>query len=117
MKLGRTCAEWALDIWCDGDIEPLKAYFEFDAVAAPHGPPLVEIDMPASVSCNTPVELEAITTDPQGDHLPVRWEVDGVLLAPSVDEIEIDTSHTIRAMVRDVRGATATDEHAITCTP
>jgi hypothetical protein len=43
--------------------------------------------------------------------------VDGVLLSASVDEIEINTSHTIRATVRDLRGATTIDEHAITCTP
>ena len=73
--------------------------------------------MPASVTCSSMVELEAITADPQGDHLPVRWEVDGVLLSSTVDEIEVHTSHTIRATVHDLRGATTTDEHAITCTP
>lgn len=63
------------DIWCDGDIKLLKAYFEFDAVAAPHGPPTVEIDMPGTVTCSSAVALEALAADLRGTTYPRggRW--------------------------------------------
>jgi hypothetical protein len=104
------------DVLCGLKIKPIKAWLGFQSNAAPHGPPNVSIDMPSSVTCSTVVSLDAVTSDPEGDHNPTRWEVDGVLLESSVTCIKVNEAHTIRAIVEDVRGATKTDTHVITCT-
>jgi hypothetical protein len=104
------------DIWCDGELKPMEAVFSVNRAWNPQGPPSVTIDMPSSVTCGANEELDANVTDPQSDAGPVRWEVDGVLLDTSVDAIDVDTTHEIRAIVRDARGATDIDTHTITCT-
>lgn len=102
---------------CNGEVEPMKAWLTFSAVTATAQPPTLALDLPSTVTCGTVVDLEAITADPDGDHEEPRWIVDGVLLAPDVHAIEVNTGHDIVAVVRDGRGAATTDTHSISCTP
>jgi hypothetical protein len=99
-----------------GEVKPLKAWVELQSVSAPHGPPTVSINMPSTVTCSTVVNLVASAGDPEGDHGPVTWFVDGVLMDSSVMSIDITEPHTIQAIVRDARGATTTATHEIDCT-
>ena len=113
--LGTGGAGVVVHVPCGGETKEVKSWFTLQSTTPLHGPPLVSIDMPSIVTCGTNVTLAATTADPDGDHEPTRWEVDGVLLDTSVTSIQIDESHLIRAIVRDARGATTTDEHLIDC--
>jgi phage baseplate assembly protein gpV len=62
------------------------------------------------------VDLDVDASDVEYDIASVRWEVDGVLLDGSVEELEINAAHDIRVTVRDARGATTVDTHEIVCT-
>lgn len=103
-----------LAIGCHGT-EPIKAWLTFETDAVVAQPPALAIDMPSSVSCGTRVPLSALATDPDDDYGPTRWIVDGVLMASSETEIALWEPHDVVAVVRDARGATATDTHTITC--
>src|SRR5690606_17642878 len=100
-----------------GQHEPMKAWFELTEGAAVGSPPTASIDMPSSVTCGTIVDLDVDTADVENDIASVRWEVDGVLLDGSLDELEVSAAHEVRVLVRDARGATTVDTHAIACTP
>lgn len=104
-----------LQVDCGPEIKPLEAWFDLDAETATEQPPLVEIDMLGTVTCNTPVDLAADAGDPDGDLASVRWEVDGVLLESSATTLLVTQPHQIKAIARDDRGATTTDTHMITC--
>jgi hypothetical protein len=101
---------------CNGQLEPMIAWLVLADASVTGSPPSASIDMPSSVGCGTSVDLDVDASDPDDDIARVRWEVDGVLLDDSLDSIEINAAHEIRVIVRDARGATTTDTHAITCT-
>lgn len=104
-----------VDVPCAGETKQIKSWFTVEATGALHGPPTVSIDMPSTVTCGASVNLVASAADPQGDHEPTRWEIDGVLLDASVGSIQVNQTHTLRAIVRDSRGATTVDTHSIEC--
>lgn len=108
--------ELYFDVPCNGQQEPMKAWFELTEGAVIGSPPAASIDMPSSVACGTLVDLDVDTSDVESDIASIRWEVDGVLLDGSLDEMEVNAAHLIRAIVRDARGATTVDVHAIDCT-
>jgi hypothetical protein len=105
------------DVPCNGQLEPMKAWLELNEGITIGTPPMASIDMPNSVTCGTMVDLDADVSDVDSDVSSVRWEVDGVLLDASLDELEITAAHELRVLVRDARGATTLDTHSIGCTP
>jgi len=78
-------------------------------------PPVVTNTTSATGTCGTYRSLTATTSDPNGDAGPVRWRVDGVLLAPGTVRMLVTRGHTLEAIVRDGRGATTTARKVITC--
>ena len=105
------------DLQCNGQIEPMKAWLDFSSSSAEEQPPSITVDMPSSVTCGATVDLDETISDPDGDAGTVEWELDGVLLSPSVTQIEVDEHYDITATVRDARGGSGTDDHEIDCTP
>lgn len=80
-------------------------------------PPTVSITMPSSTTCGDREGFSATTSDPDNDIVSTRWYVDDVLMDAGESYVYFNSDHDIRAVVRDARGATATDEVTITCTP
>ena len=78
-------------------------------------PPTLTITTPSQVTCGQTTNLTANASDPDGDLDTVRWYVDDVLLAPTVSSLVFTEAHTLRAVARDDRGATTTDEIQISC--
>jgi hypothetical protein len=70
----------------------------------------------ATGTCGAPRALTATISDPNGDAGPMRWKVDGVLLAPGTSTMVVTGSHTLEAVVRDARGATTTAKKVVSCT-
>lgn len=109
--------EFYFDVPCNGQREPMKAWFELMESTTIGTPPAASIDMPSSVTCGTTVDLDVDASDVENDIASIRWELDGVLLDGSLDEIEVNAPHQVRVVVRDARGATTVDAHVIDCTP
>lgn len=116
----------ALEIPVIGNVTPcmndghIEAEGTFDIVlkitAGPvEAPPSVEIDIPSTVTCNTPVELDASVTDPDDDLSSVRWYVDDQLIAASTTSLTFTQGHDVRVVARDVRGAATTATKTISC--
>lgn len=78
-------------------------------------PPVVTNTTSATGTCGAPRALTATVSDPNGDAGPVRWKVDGVLLAPGTSTMVVTGSHTLEAVVRDARGATTTAKKVVSC--
>ncbi|MCX4246706.1 Ig-like domain-containing protein [Paraliomyxa miuraensis] len=78
-------------------------------------PPSITINVPSEVSCPSDVELDATATDPDGDLDSVRWFVDDVLISASTTDLEFTTSHELRAVARDSRGAATTAVKSVNC--
>jgi len=78
-------------------------------------PPTVDITMPSSTTCGHRETFTATTSDPDGDIVSTRWYVDDVLMDAGETFVYFNSAHDIRAVVRDSRGATTTDEVTITC--
>lgn len=87
----------------------------FSAQATLGEPPTVAITMPSSTTCGHRETFSATTNDPDNDIVSTRWYVDDVLMDAGETYVYFNTDHDIRAVVRDARGATATDEVTITC--
>ncbi len=101
---------------CGDELVDVTAKWYLDGVAAPDGPPYVDsIDIAAGIECPDMVALEATVADPDGDVDSVRWVVDGVLIAESIEEIEFTEGHTVTAIVTDMRGATHRKSKEIAC--
>lgn len=78
-------------------------------------PPGVVNTTATTGTCGASRPLTATVSDPNGDAGPLRWRVDGVLLAPGTTSIMVNTPHSIEAVVRDARGATTTAREAVSC--
>lgn len=87
----------------------------FSAAGTVGEPPTVDITMPSSTTCGNRETFSATTSDPDSDIVSTRWYVDDVLMDAGESYVYFNTAHTVRAVVRDSRGATATDEVTITC--
>ena len=79
-------------------------------------PPVVTNTTSATGTCGAARALTATVSDPNGDAGPVRWKVDGVLLAPGTSTMVVTGMHTLEAVVRDDRGATTTGKKVVSCT-
>src|SRR5690606_6324401 len=71
-------------------------------------PPTISIDNTSPISCPTSVPLSATASDPDGDLVGVRWYVDDVLMSSSTTAVGFTTSHELRAVASDARGARTT---------
>ncbi len=71
-------------------------------------PPVVKNTTAHGGACGEPRLLTASVSDPDDDAGPVRFRVDGVLLAPGTSRMIVSGPHTLDAIVRDARGATTT---------
>lgn len=78
-------------------------------------PPVVTNTTSATGTCGAARALTATVTDPNGDAGPLRWKVDGVLLAPGTSTMVVTGTHTLEAVVRDARGATTTGKKVVSC--
>lgn len=78
-------------------------------------PPAVTNTTSATGTCGVSRALTAMVTDPDSDASPVRWRVDGVLMAPTTSSIVVTETHTIEAIARDARGATTTVTKEVSC--
>lgn len=78
-------------------------------------PPSVTNTTSATGTCGVARALTATVSDPDSDAGPVRWRVDGVLLAPGTNSMMVTEAHTLEAIVRDLRGATTTSTKEVSC--
>ena len=78
-------------------------------------PPVVTNTTATTGTCGGARALTATVSDPNGDAGPVRWRVDGVLMAPGTSTILVTGSHTLEAVVRDSRGAMTTAKKVVSC--
>jgi hypothetical protein len=103
--------------WGQDDI-PVEGTFEIvlDLIGGIEAsPPEIEIDIPATVSCPSNVDLDAIASDPDDDLDTVRWWIDDVLMSASTTSVTFTQGHTVRAVAYDERGAATTATKTITC--
>jgi hypothetical protein len=103
--------------WGQDDI-PVEGTFEIVldlAGGIEASPPEIEIDIPATVSCPSNVDLDAIASDPDDDLDTVRWWIDDVLMSASTTSVTFTQGHTVRAVAYDERGAATTATKTITC--
>lgn len=90
----------ALDVPCNDSTATILAKF---TIADPGNgtalgkPPVVTNTTAATGTCGAMRALAASVTDPNGDAGPVRWRVDGVLLAPGATSMIVSTPHTVEA--------------------
>ena len=78
-------------------------------------PPVVTNTTATTGDCGRDRALTASVSDPDADAGPVRWKVDGVLMAPGTSSMIVTGTHTLEAVVRDSRGATTTARRQVTC--
>lgn len=101
--------------------EPFTVIATIDLVTKSTGPkespPAVSIDVPSSVTCSVPTTLASTSSDPDGDVDDVRWYVDDELVHAGTTALTWTTSHELKAVVRDDRGAATTATKTVSCTP
>ena len=78
-------------------------------------PPLVAATTPPSVACGTTVQLTANVLDRDQDLVATRWFVDDVLLSKDTTQLVITTSHQLKVVAYDARGAATADMQEISC--
>lgn len=84
--------------------------------AAPiDAPPTISINNTSPISCPTSVTFSATASDPDSDLASVRWYVDDVLMSASTPGVTFTTSHELRAVATDARGARTTATKTIAC--
>lgn len=104
------------DVPCGGATIPVTAQFDLHNTATPASPPTVTINNASTAACPSVQTLSATASDPNGDLVtPVRWEVDGVRMAPGTSSIAFTRSHVLKAYGRDARGATTTKTKTVSC--
>ena len=105
------------DVPCGAGQLPVTASFDLATSGILERRPSVSIGIasPRSCSSSSSVFLAATASDGDGDLLPVRWEVDGVRVAPGVTSLPFTRPHTFRAIARDARGATTVATKSVTC--
>ncbi|MBV1856919.1 MAG: hypothetical protein KUG77_00810 [Nannocystaceae bacterium] len=114
-ELNRSYLELSARVPCNDSVASLDMALalELDGVTA--SPPLAEVTMPTTVTCENVLALSGSFSDPDGDLDEVRWFVDGVRLADSVSSITISEAHEIRAVAVDDRGAATSDSVQVGC--
>ncbi len=78
-------------------------------------PPAVTNTTATTDRCGRSRVLTAAVFDPNADAGPVRWKVDGALMAPGTSNMIVTGTHSLEAVVRDNRGATTTAKKVISC--
>lgn len=105
-----------LDAPCGGSTLPITLLIELRSAGTPSArPPTIEITTPTQVSCPGALVLHHDASDPDGDLASVRWYVDDVLISSAISTLPFTTSHVLRAVARDSRGATTAATKTVTC--
>jgi hypothetical protein len=103
------CGEGTADVMVEVDL--------VDASTVSH-PPEITMNLPGSASCPGHVTLDAMVSDPENDVESVRWRVNGHLMAPSVERVDIEASGTVFEVVAcDSRGGCVREEATVDCLP
>ena len=109
-------ASFGFDVPCGAGTLAVVAEIAWETTSIEDAPPTVELTMPSHVTCDgSNVALSANASDPDGDLDSVRFFVDGVLVAPLTTQIPFTGPHMVRAVARDERGATSSDEQLVAC--
>jgi dienelactone hydrolase len=105
-----------LDVPCNGEIATVKLWWGFSEDAVIAAPPIVDVDLPDTVSCPDELPLLLATgDDPDEDLASLEWIVDGVLMSETWPTIDFTQAHEITAVLRDERGAATSDTKTVTC--
>jgi hypothetical protein len=100
---------------CGEEAADVLVWWGYDTVDVEASPPSVEIEVPSTVECPSTVDLDISANDNEEDYAEKRWLVDGVLLADDIEQVEFTASHELTVILRDARGATASDTEVISC--
>lgn len=101
---------------CDETVSTVKLWWSFEEDQIVESPPNVGLSLPDTVDCPDDLELTLATgTDPDDDLASLEWVVDGVLMSDEWPTLDFTQAHEITAVLRDARGATASDTKTVTC--
>jgi hypothetical protein len=78
-------------------------------------PPTISINNTTPITCPRSVTFGATASDPDSDLASVRWYVDDVLMSASTTSIAFTTTHELRAVATDARGARTSATKTIVC--
>jgi hypothetical protein len=78
-------------------------------------PRTISINNAAPITCPRTVTPSATASDPDNDLVSVRWYVDDVLMSASTTSFTFTTTHELRAVATDSRGARTTATKTIVC--